>query len=125
MQRLRQRTLIPPILIRQWDTCYKTPHAACGFGELMPDNEKLSYDDFKRIKYDLKYPNPLSLANMGNFEQILQLDAQTYPDIADVIAVLKRWNRSTDAENRQAAIITLVYSVFNGNAGKTRHNRLL
>ncbi len=77
------------------------------FMKLMENYQQLSYEDFKRIKYDLKYPEPLSTINMANLERILQLDPEQFPEIREVIAALKKWDRSTDVDNRQAAIFTL------------------
>ena len=77
------------------------------FGELITQYDKLSYDDFLRIKYDQTYPARLRTNNIANLEDLLHLDPARYPDIAAAIAVLQRWNRSTEVHNRQAAVFNL------------------
>ena len=77
------------------------------FQELMKDEELISYEDLKRLKYDSKMSFPLHTRSIMNLDEIRQLNAQEYPEIADVIEKIKRWNGSTAAENREAAIISL------------------
>jgi acyl-homoserine-lactone acylase len=83
------------------------------FMELIGEYDKLSYDDFKKIKYDEQYPSKLTQPNMTNLELLLSLNERKYPEIATAIQTLNRWNRSTDEENLQAtlAILTIDYLV--------------
>jgi acyl-homoserine-lactone acylase len=45
---------------------------------------------------------------MENIEDILHLDTKKYPQLKDAIAVLKKWNRNSDINNKQAALVALV-----------------
>ena len=63
------------------------------FLELMQEYDTISYDDFKRIKYDNQYPSKMILPNATNLEMIMNLDETKYPEIADAIQILKKWNR--------------------------------
>ncbi|MEM9888253.1 MAG: penicillin acylase family protein, partial [Bacteroidota bacterium] len=74
------------------------------FLELIAQYEKLSWEDFKRIKFDRTYPQQLQTTNMRNLELLLHLDAKKYPDLSDAIAVLDKWNRETELDNTSAAL---------------------
>jgi acyl-homoserine-lactone acylase len=62
--------------------------------EMMDDmrSRKLTWEDFLRIKYDHHYPQHVT-APFKHFEveEIFHMNEADYPDIADAIAVLKRW----------------------------------
>ncbi|MCB9256037.1 MAG: penicillin acylase family protein [Chitinophagales bacterium] len=75
--------------------------------DLIDTIEKISYADLKRIKYDSHMHFPLHTRAIGNLDLIRNLNASKYPDIADVIEVLGKWNGSVEADNLQAAIISL------------------
>lgn len=77
------------------------------FQELMEQEGLVSYDDLKRMKYDLTMSFPLHTRAIMNLDEIRQLDAAEHPELADVIAKVKAWDGSTDVANREAAIISL------------------
>lgn len=80
---------------------------ALRFGELMDKHELIDYNDFKRIKNDLKFPKYIYTRTAQNLEDLLHLDSQKYPDLKDIIEHLDKWNRTTTVDNRQAAILSL------------------
>ena len=45
--------------------------------ELISDYDKLSYEDFKEIKYDQQYPD--SIMYIGNISQIFDLKKSEFP----------------------------------------------
>lgn len=67
------------------------------FMELIKPLDKISYDDFKRIKYDQQLPTQLSYA--VNTDSLLLLKSHDYPDIASLIDTLHHWNRQSDVGN--------------------------
>ena len=75
---------------------------------LFASKGKISYDEFKAIKYDQTFMQPAYNYAMINIEDILQLDTQKYPQIKESIEVLKKWNRRADVNNKQAALVALV-----------------
>lgn len=85
----------------------KNTARAVRFNELIAQYEELSYEDFKRIKYDSDYSFPMYTRSIENLDMLRQLNPETYPDIADVILMAKKWNGSTAVDNRQAAVISL------------------
>ena len=78
------------------------------FGELLGEVQgKFLWTDFLRIKFDKSYARNASYAR--NFKQAFELDENKYPDLADAIKILKQWNRSGDAENKDAAVAMIMH----------------
>ncbi|MBV6653046.1 MAG: penicillin acylase family protein [Mameliella sp.] len=90
---------------------YKQPvdltNRGARFQSLIQDYDKLSYDDFKRIKYDQAYQRPM--AAVPWFEPIFHLNAADYPDIETQIALLQDWDRVADQNSEAAASCIMAY----------------
>lgn len=80
------------------------------FMELMKNYDKVSWEDFKTIKYDNTYPQSLRTVDMMNLELILKLDASKYPAISDAIKMLNEWDRKTDLQNQTTPLF--LYSIY-------------
>ena len=78
------------------------------FMELIDEYEKLSYEDFKEIKYDQQYPD--SILYIGNISQIFDLDKSEFPNYENLIDLIQNWDRRGDIENIGAAQWSLYYS---------------
>lgn len=74
--------------------------------ELIGQYDQISYDDFKRIKYDRSYNKPLHSAT--KLEPIFHLNPETYPDLAENIRLLADWDREANIESEAAATFILV-----------------
>lgn len=79
------------------------------FIELLSGYDKVSFEVFKKIKFDRQYPS--NYAFPININAVFSLKAAEYPDIADVINNLNHWNKSTDAESIGAATFYFVYKI--------------
>jgi acyl-homoserine-lactone acylase len=79
------------------------------FLELMNQYDSISYDDFKRIKYDNQYPTKMMTPKAVNLEMMMHLDEKKFPEIADAILLLKKWDRKSDKTNTSAALFILSY----------------
>ncbi|WMX15142.1 penicillin acylase family protein [Aureispira sp. CCB-E] len=77
------------------------------FKDLIAQYDQLSYEDFKRIKYDYKHRFPLYTRTIQNWDLIRHLSPKKYPKIADIIAVFSKWDGNADVHNKQAAIFLL------------------
>lgn len=77
-------------------------------GYLFANIGKISYDEFKAIKYDQSFTNPAYNYAMENIEDILHLDPNKYPKIKESILHMQNWNRSADVNNKQASMVALV-----------------
>lgn len=78
---------------------------AVRFYELINHYDKLDYEDFKKIKYDRFYSNPI--LSYPKLEILFQLDASKNPSIANSIELLKKWDREADVESEAAALFVL------------------
>ena len=71
---------------------------------------KLSYDDFKKVKYNDDYTDSIYSSNLTNVRVLLALDPAKYPDLADAIAVMRKYDFRTNIENENGAII--LYALY-------------
>jgi acyl-homoserine-lactone acylase len=77
------------------------------FIELFPQNEKLSYEKFKAIKFDKQLPSVLQYPY--KIDSMFLLSETEYPEYAAVITTFKTWDKSAAAESKGAAIFLLTY----------------
>lgn len=75
------------------------------FAELIQAYDKLSYEDFKTIKYDVAYTDPLHA--YPRLEPIFSLSADRYPDLQASIEVLGDWDRAATLDSRAAPLFIL------------------
>tara|TARA_B100001287_G_scaffold241476_1_gene216421 strand:- start:272 stop:2353 length:2082 start_codon:yes stop_codon:yes gene_type:complete len=76
------------------------------FMEMIEDYDKVSFDDFKVIKYDQKYPD--SIAFIGNISEIFSLSFEN-EDIVDIHNLITKWDRRGNYDNLGAAQWSLFY----------------
>lgn len=74
------------------------------FQELISSYDKLSYEDFKRIKFDQQYGDRIQSREMMNLDLLFDLDPDHQPSIRTEIQQLKDWNRSFDIDNQTAPL---------------------
>ncbi|MDP1843794.1 MAG: penicillin acylase family protein [Sediminibacterium sp.] len=79
------------------------------FEELVQPLNKVSYADFKRIKFDRQFPSTLTFP--ANIDSLFLIDANAYPDIADIILNLKNWDKKAMAESIGAGNFFFVYTI--------------
>ena len=77
------------------------------FIELFPQTEKLSYEQFKAIKFDKQLPAVLQYNN--NIDSMFLLNENEYPQSASIISTFKKWDKKGNAESKGAAIFLLSY----------------
>ncbi|MBL0884316.1 MAG: penicillin acylase family protein, partial [Chitinophagaceae bacterium] len=81
------------------------------FAELVKQYDKVSYEDFKRIKYDGRYPEKFSFAI--DIDSLFLLNAADYPQLAALIQQLKQWDRNSDIRNTGATIFAHInYQIY-------------
>lgn len=72
-------------------------------------NKKISYDEFKVIKYDQHFHTKTFYSlSFENMDDIISLNLDKYPDLKDVSEILRKWDRSTNVENEQAALMSMI-----------------
>jgi len=76
------------------------------FMELISDYKKISFEDFKKIKYDQKYPD--SILYVGNIKNIFHLELED-EYLGDILKLIKGWDRGGEDDNLGAAQWNLYY----------------
>ena len=76
--------------------------------ELVESYESIDYEDFKKIKYDNKFPTPFNY-NFMDVNKIMEMKPDDYPEIADLIKQIQNWDRSTDASSTGAGAYAMFY----------------
>jgi acyl-homoserine-lactone acylase len=77
------------------------------FLELFPQNEKLSFEKFKQIKFDKQLPAVMQYPY--KLDSMFLLSEAEYPTLASLITTFKNWDKRGDAESKGAAIFLLTY----------------
>ncbi len=77
------------------------------FLELFPQNEKLSYEKFKEIKFDKQLP--ATLQYWYKVDSMFTLNEKDYPNYANLITTFKNWDKRGDANSKGAALFLLAY----------------
>ena len=83
------------------------------FMELFPQNEKISYQKFKQIKFDKQLPQVLSYPY--NIDSLFLVSEVKFPGLTSVITTLKNWDKRGDADSKGAAIFLLAYEHLKKN----------
>lgn len=77
------------------------------FSELLSGLDKVSYTDFKRIKFDRQYPSRFAFPM--NIDTLFLLKEENHPSIADLIRQLNQWDKKADAASVGAGTFLMVY----------------
>ena len=91
------------------------------FMELLKPLTKITYEDFKRIKFDRQLPAKLEYVG-ANVDTLFMLDLKEYPGLAEIIVTLKNWDRRATTESEGAAAFSILYyhiaaKIRNGEPG--------
>lgn len=86
------------------------------FHELVDPLDRVSYADFKRIKYDEQYPEKLIVHFMTNVNDLWKLDKKDYPDLAAEIDLINNWDKRGHKDSRAAGFFVTAFYRIAGNA---------
>lgn len=75
--------------------------------ELLQGKDRISYEAFKQIKYDVQLPSQLAFP--VNIDSLFLLNEKQYPHLADVITILKNWDRKGNIESKGATIFSVIF----------------
>jgi acyl-homoserine-lactone acylase len=75
--------------------------------ELLKGVDKIDYETFRRIKFDRQLPQQLQYS--FGIDSLLNLDANKYPEIKEVINNLQQWDRKATVSSKGAAVFLLLY----------------
>lgn len=78
------------------------------FKELIAQHDKVNFKEIKAMRDDYGYhSSDLNFRQAMNFNDLFKV-LDKHPELADVKAVLNKWDRQMDIHNKQATIIALV-----------------
>ena len=75
---------------------------------LIEAEDKMSYVDFKRIKYDHQLPKPFVYSWM-NINYLEKMNANQFPEIRELILRVQNWNRKATATSLGAGTYLMLY----------------
>jgi len=76
--------------------------------ELIESYDKISYEDFKDIKYDNSFPSKFNYSFMDiSIIETLNLDAED--ELSEILDIIQGWNRKTDIDSQGAGIYGVLY----------------
>ena len=90
------------------------------FMELIKNYEKINYSDFKKIKYDQKYPDSLVL--IGNIKSVFDLDNNDFLEYSDLLSLIKKWDKKGDYNNLGAAQWSTYYNFMLKELAEKNHD---
>ncbi len=83
------------------------------FEELVANYPTISYDEFKKIKFDRQFPAKFAFPT--DIDSLFLLNQADYPVIADLITSLKTWDKIGNAESVGAGTFLMVYTTITKN----------
>jgi acyl-homoserine-lactone acylase len=85
------------------------------FEELVAQHDKVSYETFKKIKFDRQFPSKFAFPI--NIDSMFLMKAESYPEVAELITSLKTWDKNSNAESVGAGTFLKVYENINKSKG--------
>ncbi|WKV11230.1 penicillin acylase family protein [Marivirga harenae] len=82
------------------------------FQSLISKKVKLSYQDFKRIKFDIQYPDQFQFVEDVNI--IFSLTPEDYPEIEEYLTILQKWDRKAESESVGAGLMKVLITHAKG-----------
>jgi acyl-homoserine-lactone acylase len=77
------------------------------FLELFPQDQKLDYERFKKIKFDMQLPAVMQYPY--KLDSMFSMNENEYPALASLITTFRNWDKRGDASSKGAAIFLLTY----------------
>ena len=76
--------------------------------ELIESYDKVSYDNFKNIKYDNSFPSKFNY-NFMDISIIETLKLQAENDLFELLDIIQKWDRKTDIDSQGAGLYGVLY----------------
>ena len=76
--------------------------------ELIESYDKVSYEDFKDIKYDNSFPSKFNY-NFMNISIVETLKLEAENDLFELLDIIQKWDRKTDIDSHGAGIYGILY----------------
>jgi acyl-homoserine-lactone acylase len=92
--------------------------------DLIDVQEKISYEDLKRIKFDRTLPTKILFPYGYSADSMFLVNENKYPNLAGIISTLKTWDHAAVAESKGAAIYNLAYYMVPKVMQKRKEDKL-
>lgn len=79
---------------------------------LISNYDKVSWEDFKTIKYDRGFNEGFETFNINNMEMIKNLSIIKYPDLEDALEVVRSWDRQADVDDKESALMIFTFNIL-------------
>jgi len=96
---------------------FKDNNRSIRFQQLIHQLNKVSYKDFKRIKYDITLPDSLYYSMDANL--FFKVNANKYPNLKNYIEGLQKWNRKADKNSYGATLFKVLYDMVSRGGYKS------
>jgi len=82
-------------------------------------NKEITYEDFKDIKFDHTYPQRMTYRGQFWLDELFDLDAERFPEIADAIGRINAFDKTADTLDRNFPILLMtIYELLDYNGKK-------
>ncbi|HMJ45709.1 MAG TPA: penicillin acylase family protein [Ferruginibacter sp.] len=78
------------------------------FMQLLKPLAKVSYEDFKTIKFDREFPAKLNYIRSSS-DTLFLLNEKEHPAISDVIQILNSWDKKTGIDSKGATLFGIIF----------------
>lgn len=72
----------------------------------------VSWEDFKRIKYDRSYNQEMLGYNINNMWMLDSIDPEKYPKLKESFEVIRDWDHVADVEDEEAALLIFTFNIL-------------
>ncbi len=77
-------------------------------------DKKISWEDFLKVKYDSRYPKQFMFFRNYDVNDLFSMNEKEYPEVQDVISKFRKWDKSCEIDNKNAAIcFSTLYNAYN------------
>ena len=94
---------------------------------LIGQQNRLSYEDFKRIKFNRSFNDSMYDYNLDNVMTLMNLSPVKYPELADAISVIRSWNHGSEPDNKEASLMSFalynVIDIISSKGNEYENNR--
>lgn len=78
--------------------------------QLISSYDKITWEDFKTIKYDQKFNDKMESYNINNMWMLEKLSTIKYPDLKEALEVIRSWDHRANVENTEAALLIFTFN---------------
>jgi acyl-homoserine-lactone acylase len=78
--------------------------------ELISGFDKMTWEDFKTMKYDRKYNEQMRGYNISNMWMLDSIDENKYPNLIESFKVIRAWDHVADEDDMNAALLVFTFN---------------